>query len=102
MGATINIKEPVDSSANLPTTGNALWDGRVTSDTGHLWICTALPATWSDVGQFRGQDGVSAQVINLYATAQTFAVNEWSNYAEHYLCLRRNAERNNSILAVFC
>ncbi len=75
-GATISIKGDVDSSTNLPTSGNALWDAYVTSDTGHLWVCTELPSTWSDVGQFRGQDGVSAQVINLYATAQTFAVNE--------------------------
>jgi hypothetical protein len=75
-GATINIRGSVDSSTSLPSSGNALWDGWVTDDTGHLWICTALPNTWSDIGQFRGQDGASAKAITLYATAQTFAINE--------------------------
>lgn len=67
-GTSVNIKEGVDSSANLPTTGNTVGDARVASDNGHLYVCTALPATWEDYGQFQGLPGASAKLITLVCT----------------------------------
>lgn len=67
-GTSVNIKEGVDSSANLPTTGNSVGDARVASDDGHLYVCTALPANWEDYGQFQGLAGTDAKLITLVCT----------------------------------
>lgn len=60
-GAGVVIKGTVatGTSPPLPTTGNTIGDAyTVTSFTpAHLFTCTALPNTWTDVGVFQGQAG---------------------------------------------
>ena len=69
-GNSVSLKGSVPKSADLPTTGNTVGDARLVSDTGHLWVCTALPATWVDVGAFQGEPGTSATLITLVCSQQ--------------------------------
>jgi hypothetical protein len=60
-GAGVAIKGTVATVGALPSTGNTLGDAyTVTSFTpAHLFTCTALPNTWTDVGVFQGQTGAA-------------------------------------------
>jgi len=60
-GAGVVIKGTVATVGALPSTGNALADAyTVTSfSPAHLFTCTALPNTWTDVGVFQGQTGAT-------------------------------------------
>jgi len=53
----IRVRDTVASQANLPLTGNTIGDGRVTTDTGHLYIwsidaSSGLLTDWIDQGNF--------------------------------------------------
>jgi hypothetical protein len=53
----IRVKDAIDTQSNLPLTGNVIGDGRVTTDTGHLYIWTketssGLLTDWVDQGDF--------------------------------------------------
>lgn len=55
--AAMRVRDAVASKANLPLTGNALSDARVTTDTGHLYVwsvdsATGLLTDWIDNGNF--------------------------------------------------
>ncbi|MDD4352382.1 MAG: glycosyl hydrolase family 28-related protein [Candidatus Gracilibacteria bacterium] len=55
--AAMRVRDAVASEANLPLTGNALSDARVTTDTGHLYVwsvdsATGLLTDWIDNGNF--------------------------------------------------
>lgn len=54
-GTSIGIKGRVPTSANLPSSGNAVGDGYITEDTGHLWMWDG--SAWSDLGLIRGEKG---------------------------------------------
>lgn len=56
-GATINVKGHKATVGDLPSTGNSQYDAYVVDSSGHLYVCTALPNTWTDVGQFKGDKG---------------------------------------------
>jgi hypothetical protein len=53
----IRIRDTVDSQANLPLTGNVIGDGRIATDTGHLYVwsidaSSGLLTDWIDQGNF--------------------------------------------------
>ncbi|MHA1704099.1 MAG: hypothetical protein ACTSWK_17745, partial [Promethearchaeota archaeon] len=49
-GTLVTIKSSVDTYNNLPISGNTTGDGRITSDTGHLyiWLNTLASGSLSD------------------------------------------------------
>jgi hypothetical protein len=51
----VHFKDSVTTYADLPLTGNAIGDGRIANDTGHLYIwskdaATGLLTDWADQG----------------------------------------------------
>src|SRR5215469_11493872 len=54
-GQSVTIKGSVATAANLPTTGNQVGDGWITTDTGHLHVWTGT--AWNDVGNVTGPAG---------------------------------------------
>lgn len=54
-GAGVAIKGSKPSAAQLPTTGNALGDAWLVD--GDMYVCSALPNTWQNVGHIRGPQG---------------------------------------------
>lgn len=55
-GTAIAIKGTVANTGLLPATGNTVGDSYLIS--GVLWVCTALPNTWTNVGSIQGPQGV--------------------------------------------
>ena len=55
-GVSTTLKGTVANPSSLPSTGNSLNDGYITSNTGHLWIWGSDNA-WHDVGQIVGPTG---------------------------------------------
>lgn len=70
-GTGLNIKGSVPTSANLPATGNAVGDGYITVDTGHLWTWNGT--TWVDGGPVRGPTGPTGPTGATGATGPTGA-----------------------------
>ena len=66
----MNIKEGRQTVGDLPSINNTIGDARVVAADGHLYVCTALPATWEDYGQFQGLPGTSAKLITLVCSQQ--------------------------------
>ena len=60
-GGSVSIEGNVSSSAQLPL-GVAIGVGYLTNDTGHLWVKTADPNTWNDVGEIRGPQGIPGEI----------------------------------------
>jgi hypothetical protein len=60
-GAGVLIKGTVANVGLLPPSGNTLADAYVVTSfsPAHLFTCTALPNTWTDVGVFQGATGAS-------------------------------------------
>lgn len=54
-GTGVNLKGSVPNQAALPTTGNEVGDGWVTTDTGHLWMWNGTQ--WVDIGAIVGPPG---------------------------------------------
>jgi hypothetical protein len=73
-GNPVNLKGSVPTSANLPTTGNAVGDAYITVDTGHLWVWDGTQ--WLDQGPAT-QDIISGTCITVVATGtgNQFSVN---------------------------
>ena len=71
-GTTIDIKGHVSTASKLPTSGNTAGDAYVTDDDGHLHVWTG--SAWSDVGQFKGDNGQNAYVHIAYANSSDGSV----------------------------
>ena len=60
-GGSVSIEGNVSSSSQLPL-GVGIGKGYLTNDTGHLWVKTAEPNTWNDVGEIRGPQGIPGEI----------------------------------------
>ncbi len=63
-GASVTVKGSVATSSALPNGGNALSDGYIAADTGHLWVYSNSTANGNvngflDVGSVRGPTGLA-------------------------------------------
>jgi hypothetical protein len=56
-GTSVALKGSVANVAALPSSGNVAGDLWITLDTGHGWVWSVPPGTWSDVGPIQGPAG---------------------------------------------
>ena len=84
-GEGLTILGTVANEAALPPTGNEINDAYITADNGHLWIWEG--ASWIDVGEIRGPQGLPGEGVPAGGTANQFLIKlsstdydtEWSN-----------------------
>ena len=70
-GTSISFKSSVNTYQDLlliPSAENTIGDGRITNDTGTLWIWDG--SNWSSAGRIKGPDGRSGRLYRAYADIQ--------------------------------